>query len=59
MQDVYNFVSTNWAAIVAVAVAVLYAAEKLVALTPSKKDDEFVAKVEAALAVIGVKTDAK
>ncbi|MGZ2448523.1 type IV secretory pathway component VirB8 [Rhizobium ruizarguesonis] len=59
MQDAINFVTNNWAAIIAVAAAVLVVADKVVALTPSKKDDEFVAKVEAALAVIGVKTDAK
>lgn len=50
-----DFLTANWAAIVAVVTAVFVAADKIVALTPSKTDDAFVAKVESALNVIGIK----
>lgn len=49
-----DFLTANWAGIVAVVTAILFAADKLVKLTPSTTDDEFVAKVENALSVIGI-----
>jgi len=51
----YDFLVSNWQGIVAVITAILFAADKLVALTPTKADDDFVAKVENALSVIGIK----
>jgi len=50
----YDFVVSNWAGILAAGTAVVYAVEKIVQLTPTKKDDEFVAMVENALDALGV-----
>lgn len=41
------FTAENIAAVGAAIAATILAAEKIVALTPSKKDDELVAKIEA------------
>jgi hypothetical protein len=41
-----EFVTANWEGIVAVAAAVLAVAAAVVKLTPSKKDDEVVDKIE-------------
>ncbi|MGY5795182.1 hypothetical protein ACXHXM_34065 len=49
----FEFVTTNWVAILAAVSGVIHAAQLITKLTPSTKDDEFVAKVEAALSVIG------
>jgi len=51
----FDFVSANWEAIVAIVSALIVVVDKVAKLTPTTKDDEFVAKVEAALGVIGVK----
>lgn len=50
-----DFFVANWGNILGVIAAALVAADKLVKLTPSTADDAFVAKVESALSVIGVK----
>ena len=43
------FTAENIAAVGAAVAAIILAAEKIVALTPSKKDDELVAKVADAV----------
>ncbi len=53
MNEAINFVTTNWEGIVAVLTAAVVFAGKIAKLTSTTKDDEFVARVEAALTVIG------
>lgn len=53
MTDIFNIVTTNWEGIVAVLTAVVVLAGKIAKLTSTTKDDEFVARVEAALTAIG------
>lgn len=53
-----EFLTANWGNIVGVIAAILVAADKIVKLTPSTVDDQFVAKVESALNVIGIKQTA-
>jgi len=50
-----SFVTTHWAEILGVLGFVVAAVHGVVALTPTKKDDEILAKVESALASLGVK----
>jgi hypothetical protein len=56
-MGIVTFVQDNWAAILAAAVAIERAVYYVAKLTPTKADDAFVAKVETALASLGVKTD--
>lgn len=56
-MGIVTFVQENWAAILAATVAVERAVYYVAKLTPTKTDDAFVAKVEAALTSLGVKTD--
>ncbi len=50
-----NFITENWEGIVAALTAVVVLADKIAKLTKTTKDDEFIAKVEAALGVLGTK----
>lgn len=40
-----EFITGNWEGILLIAISAVVLAEKIVALTPTKKDDEIVAKV--------------
>ncbi|WP_187276937.1 hypothetical protein [Phyllobacterium endophyticum] len=53
----FEFVTAHWVEITAAVTAVVVAIDKIVKLTPTKADDAFVAKVEAALDVIGISAD--
>lgn len=55
MSDLTNFVTSNWEGIVAVLTAAVVFAGKIAKLTSTTKDDEFIARVETALSVIGKK----
>lgn len=54
---IVSFIQDNWAAILAALLAVERAAYYLAKLTPTKVDDDFIAKVETALTSLGVKPD--
>jgi len=50
-----SFLTAHWTEILGVAGFVFAAIHGVVALTPTKKDDEILAKVESALTSLGVK----
>lgn len=49
-----EFFTTNWAAIMSTLAALLLVADKIVALTPTKSDDEILAKIESVLTSFGL-----
>lgn len=49
-----EFLTQNWPGILAALTALFVAADRIVKLTPSTADDDFVAKVENALSTLGV-----
>lgn len=51
---IFTWFTDNWAAILAVVTAVVVAADKIVALTPTQADDVLEAKVKAALVNFGL-----
>ena len=54
MTDLINWISNNWQNIVAVLGAIVIAARLIVKLTPTPKDDAFLAKIIAALKQLGL-----
>jgi hypothetical protein len=58
-MNIVTNIFAHWQEIVVVALAVLEAARQIVKLTPSKADDELVAKVTSILDEFGVKPAAK
>lgn len=55
LTEAWAWISTNWLELVATATAVVVAAERIAALTPTKKDDNFLAWIKSVFSFIALK----
>lgn len=55
LNEVWMWVSTNWLEVMATVTAVVLAADRIAALTPTKKDDNFLAWVKSLLNFVAMK----
>lgn len=57
MADSINWVTGHWVEIGSAVALIMAAVRAVVALTPTKKDDEFVGKIIKVVKAIGLKVD--
>lgn len=54
--EIYNYVTTNWVEVIATATAVVVAAERVAQMTPTKRDDDFLAWIKSFFNIVAIKS---
>lgn len=55
LNELWMWISTNWLELMATATAVMVAAERIALMTPTKKDDDFLAWVKTFFSFLAAK----